>query len=133
MWVIPRQLTQFFGLGQEFAQKLSFIVSWSNMKKMGQKWCIPPFWLSNTVFFANCPFFNRIELFQKQKLSYKICIGIFINSKHLGDFLNIGGILGNLSLFPKIFFDAISKFCFFYSISNQMVKKYELYKSSDLP
>ena len=31
------------------------------LKKSWPIWCFSTFWVSNTVFFANRPFFNRIE------------------------------------------------------------------------
>ena len=39
------------------------------LKKLWSKWRFSPFWLSNTVFFTNRPFFNQIEQFKKEKLS----------------------------------------------------------------
>ena len=40
------------------------------LKKLWSKWRFSPFWLSNTVFFTNRPFFNQIEQFKKEKLSW---------------------------------------------------------------
>ena len=89
------------------------------MGKVTARMVFLPFLLSNTIFFTNHPIFNQIERLKKQKFSYQMQFGIFINSRPLGDFLNAGGIIGDLSFFSTYLLRHHLKILFFFLLHQQ--------------